>query len=83
MIDTNGAQNMPDVSPKLNSPDRPQGLASDDASRLIEAASELKLAIDNLAQEIATGRPIGRAGARDRFDIALADFSALTDRTAE
>ena len=74
---------MPDVSPKLNSPDRPRGLAPEDADRLIEAASTLKQAIDDLAQEIATGTAIGRAGARDRFDIALAEFSELTDRTRE
>ena len=74
---------MPDVSPKLNSPDQPRELSGDDANRLLEAATTLKQAIDDLAHEIVTGRPIGRAGARDRFDIALADFSAITDRTRE
>jgi hypothetical protein len=78
-----GATDVADISPKLNSPDRPQGLSRDDADRLVEAASVLKQATDDLAQAIVSGRPIGRASARDRFDIALAEFSALTDRTRE
>jgi hypothetical protein len=80
---TNGTTDVTDVSPKLNSPDRPRGLAADDADRLIAAASGLKQAIDELTQELVTGSPIGRAGARDRFEIALTEFSELIDRTRE
>jgi hypothetical protein len=74
---------MPDVSPELNDPNRSRTLSSEDGNRLLEAAADLKQAIDDLAQEIVTGSAIGRAGARDRFDIALTEFSSLTDRTAE
>ncbi len=74
---------MTDVSPRLNSPDRPRGLPTDDADRLVVAASTLKRAIDDLTQELVTGSIIERAGARDRFEIALTEFSALTDRSAE
>jgi hypothetical protein len=74
---------MSDLSPKLNSPDRPRGLPREDADRLLDAASALKLAMDDLTREIVTGSVIGRAGARDRFEIALAGFASLIDRTAE
>jgi hypothetical protein len=74
---------MPDVSPKLNRPDRPKGLPREDALRLTDTASTLKQAVDDLTQEIVTGTAIGRAGARDRFEIALSEFAQLIDRTAE
>lgn len=78
-----GKTDVTDVSPKVNEPDRPRGLSAEDAGRLMEATSNLKRAIDDLAQELATGTLIGRAGSRDRFEIALAEFSAQIDRTAE
>jgi hypothetical protein len=72
-----------EVSPKLNSPDRPRGLPPEDAARLLDAASALKQAIDDLTHEFVPGTAIGRAGARDRFEIALAEYASLIDRTAE
>lgn len=74
---------MTDVSPRLDSPDRPRGVQLDEANRLLDAASALKRAIDDLTQEFVTGSAIGRTGARDRFELALADFASLIDRTAE
>ena len=67
----------------LDNPVQPRGLQPDDAGRLVEAASALKRAIDDLTQEIVTGRAIGRAEARDQFEIALSSFGQLIDRTAE
>ena len=78
-----GTTAVTDVSPRINEPDRPRGLSAEDANRLIEAASDLKHAIDDLTQELVTGTVIGRAGSRDRFEIALAGFSELIDRTRE
>ncbi|MEA2585540.1 MAG: hypothetical protein QOF33_3625 [Thermomicrobiales bacterium] len=78
-----GVKKVADVSPKLNSPDRPKGLPTEDANRLIDAASGLKQAIDDLAETMVSGGIIRRDDARDRFEIALAEFSELIDRTRE
>jgi hypothetical protein len=58
-------------------------LSPEAADELLGAASALKQAMDELTHEIVTGTAIGRAGARDRFEIALADFASLLDRTRE
>jgi hypothetical protein len=77
------ATKVADVSPRSISPDRPGERSSGDADQLFGAASALKQAIDELAQELVDGSAIPRAGARDRFEIALTEFAALIDRTAE
>jgi len=81
--DSEGTTAVTDVSPRINEPDQPRGLSPENADRLIEAAAALKQAIDDLTHEMTTGTAIGRAGSRDRFEIALAEFAELLDRTAE
>jgi hypothetical protein len=74
---------MPDVSPKPSSAEQPRNVSSERAARLREAAAALQQAIADLTDQIVDGGRIRRDDARDRFEMALADFSALIDQTAE
>ncbi|MGH2558327.1 MAG: hypothetical protein ACRDJH_04615 [Thermomicrobiales bacterium] len=47
------------------------------------AADRLHEAIGALTPAMQSGSVIERAGVRDRFDIALADFASLIDETRE
>ena len=74
---------MTDVSPRLNSPERPGRLSEEDRQRLMDASAGLKRAIDDLAETLVSGGMIRRDDARDRFEMALAEFSGVIDQTAE
>jgi hypothetical protein len=74
---------MSDVSPKLNNPDHPTTRTPESDSDILNTASALKDAVETLATALVGGSGIQRAEARDRFEIALADFSQAIDQTAE
>lgn len=74
---------MSDVSPKLNSLDQPRQRTARTAADVQDAAASLKRAVDDLALSIVAGSGIQRSEARDHFEIALAEFSEVIDRTAE
>ena len=73
---------MGDVRPETSDRNRPDASMRPDPIRLTAAADELQQAVGELAREIASGGAFGKEDARDRFEIALADFSALIDSTA-
>lgn len=73
---------MIDVSPSLTDPTQADQTANPDPAQLREAAEKLRRAIDDLTAAITGGGAIRGTDARDRFEIALADFSALLDTTA-
>jgi hypothetical protein len=52
------------------------------AADLIDAATELREAVDALSDAVLRGTAIERAAARDRFEVALATYSAQVDATA-
>jgi hypothetical protein len=72
-----------DVSPRINSPERPRELPPEDADKLLAAASALQQAVGDLAREIASGGRIQTHEARNRFEFALSDFSSLIERPAD
>jgi hypothetical protein len=74
---------MADISPKLNSPDRPNNRTPESTREILNTANALKDAVDTLATSLVRGTAIQRAEARDRFEIALTDFSQAIDQTAE
>jgi hypothetical protein len=72
---------MPEVSPKLSQPGA-HDPSRPDPVRLAAAADALQQAVADLARTIASGGALRKDDARTRFELALADFSALIDTTA-
>ncbi|HEY8448450.1 MAG TPA: hypothetical protein VIL01_15220 [Thermomicrobiales bacterium] len=56
-----------------------ESVAPEYAARLREASADLQAAIADLTQAMVTAGAVEKNNARARFEIALANFSALID----
>jgi hypothetical protein len=74
---------MADISPRVNSPDQSDDRSPENVSEILSTARALSAAVETLASAIANGSGIERAEARDRFEIALTEFSEAIDDTEE